>query len=170
MLRSAVIALSLCLGAQGFMLPNANNRSPLRHGTTTAAVRACWGLGLGLRELGMDSTDCVWVRGTRARRRADSGVAEPLVWAASEFALARSNSKAPMYMYIQYNKRPPPPHGRSPIRPIIKNLPPQRAAGARGQLRMSAAVGGASSVPKARVGILGASGYTGAELVSRGGG
>ncbi len=30
---------------------------------------------------------------------------------------------------------------------------------------MSAAVGGASSVPKARVGILGASGYTGAELV-----
>lgn len=41
----------------------------------------------------------------------------------------------------------------------------RRAVGRNGQLRMSAAMGGASSVPKARVGILGASGYTGAELV-----
>lgn len=45
LLRSVVVALSLCALASGFLiaLPNAiNNRSPvLRHETTTTAVREC---------------------------------------------------------------------------------------------------------------------------------
>lgn len=72
LLRSAVVALSLCAGASGFLLApptagNANNRSPvLRHGTTTAAVRVCvvvWG--------GVGSAGLAWDRRASAPRDPD---------------------------------------------------------------------------------------------------
>lgn len=72
LLRSAVVALSLCAGASGFLLApptaNANNRSPvLRHGTTTtAAVRP---LLLGRRTV---CNAMGWARGLGLDRRASS--------------------------------------------------------------------------------------------------
>lgn len=159
LLRSAVVALSLCAGASGFLLApptagNANNRSPvLRHGTTTAAVRVCvvvWG--------GVGSAGLAWDRRASAPRDPDRVLPGPRPAPKStDFLPPISDPKlneqrtqtaaAPALRRHTYTHKPP----------------PQRAA--RGQLRMSAAAGGASSVPKARVGILGASGYTGAELV-----
>lgn len=51
------------------------------------------------------------------------------------------------------------------IKTLAKTKPTSMTSNRR-MTTVMAAAGGVSSVPKARVGILGASGYTGAELVS----
>lgn len=108
LLRSAVVALSLCAGASGFLLApptagNANNRSPvLRHGTTTAAVRVCvWWYGVEWAARAWPGTD--------GRRRRETRTVFCLAHALPPSRPTSSLPSPTPSSTSSAHKRPPPP-------------------------------------------------------------